>query len=174
MYADEVSPVTLEEIRGRRDIRTPPGEEVNDVEEYTMLYRESWGDPPVRWLLSTVPSAMMFDDHDVHDDWNTSAAWVEDMRATDWWHERILAGLSTYWIYQHIGNLSPAELHADPLWAALQDADDGAPLLRRFAEDADRNQGGGLWAFSRDCSAPRGSSFSTDARDACCRTAGAR
>ncbi len=66
-----------------------------------------------------------------------------------WWHERILSGLSTYWIYQHVGNLSPAELEADPLWAALQDADDGAPLLRRFAEDADRNQGGGLWAFSR-------------------------
>jgi hypothetical protein len=149
VYADEVSPVTLEEIRARRDIREPPGEEVNDVEEYTMLYRESWGDPPIRWLLSTVPSAMMFDDHDVHDDWNTSEAWVEDMRATDWWHERILAALSTYWIYQHIGNLSPAELEADSLWAALQDADDGAPLLRRFAEDADRDQGGGLWAFSR-------------------------
>ncbi len=149
VYADEVSPVTLEQIRARRDIREPPGEEVNDIEEYTMLYRESWGDPPVRWLLSTIPSAMMFDDHDVHDDWNTSQSWIEDMRATDWWHERIVAGLSTYWIYQHLGNLSPAELDGDELWAAVQRADDGAPLLRRFAEDADRNQGGGLWAFSR-------------------------
>ena len=149
VYADEVSPVTLEQIRARRDIREPPGEEVNDVDEYTMLYRESWGDPPVRWLLSTLPSAMMFDDHDVHDDWNTSESWVEDMRATSWWHERILAALSTYWIYQHIGNLSPAELDRNELWAALQRADDGAPLLRSFAEDADRDQGGGLWAFSR-------------------------
>jgi hypothetical protein len=149
VYADEVSPVTLEQIRARRDIRRAPGEEVYDVEEYTMLYRESWGDPPIRWLLSTVPSAMMFDDHDVHDDWNTSESWIADMRATGWWHERILAGLSTYWIYQHIGNLSPRELDDNELWQALQQADDGEPLLRRFAEDADRNQGGSLWAFSR-------------------------
>ncbi len=39
----------------------------------------------MRWLLSTVPSCMIFDDHDVIDDWNTSAAWLADMRATDWW-----------------------------------------------------------------------------------------
>jgi hypothetical protein len=149
VYADEVSPVTREQIRARRDIRRDPGEEVLDVDEYTMLYRESWGEPSVRWLLSTVASAMMFDDHDVHDDWNTSESWIADMRATGWWHERILAALSTYWIYQHLGNLSPAELETDELWQRLQDADDGAPLLRAFAEDADRDQGGGPWAFSR-------------------------
>jgi hypothetical protein len=149
VYADEVSPQTREAIRARRDIRTPPGEEVLDVEEYTMLYHESWSDPPTRWLLSTVPTAMMFDDHDVHDDWNTSEAWVADMRATSWWHERIVAGLSTYWIYQHLGNLSPDELEANELWRAIRAADDGAPLLRAFAEDADRDQGGGLWTFGR-------------------------
>ena len=31
-------------------------------------------DPDIRWLLSTVPTAMIFDDHDVHDDWNISVA----------------------------------------------------------------------------------------------------
>ena len=149
VYADEVSPVTLEAIRARRDIRDPPGEEVLDVTEYTMLYRESWSDPPTRWLLSTIPSAMIFDDHDVHDDWNTSAEWVQDMRATSWWHERILAGLSTYWIYQHLGNLSPDELDADPLWADVQAAQDAAPRLRAFAQDADREMGGGVWTYSR-------------------------
>ncbi len=59
-------------IRGRRDVSEPPGEEVADFEEYTRLYRESWSDPDIRWLLSTVPSTMIFDDHDVHDDWNIS------------------------------------------------------------------------------------------------------
>ena len=150
IYADEVSPRTLEAIRARRDVRQAPGEEVFlDAEEYTMLYRESWSDPAIRWLLSTVPSAMMFDDHDIHDDWNTSASWVADMRATGWWQERIIAGLSTYWLYQHLGNLSPAELDADRLWSALREAEDGEPLLRAFARDADRNEGGRLWAFSR-------------------------
>ena len=51
-----------------------------DFEEYTRLYWDSWKDPTIRWLLSAVPSAMIFDDHDVHDDWNTSEAWVRKMR----------------------------------------------------------------------------------------------
>ena len=58
---------------------------------------------------------MIFDDHDVHDDWNTSAAWVEEMRKTDWWDEHIVGGLMSYWIYQHIGNLSPDEQDEDEL-----------------------------------------------------------
>ena len=93
VYADEVSPDTLEFIRSRRDTSEPPGETISDFEEYTRLYREAWSDPPIRWLLSTVPSAMIFDDHDVIDDWNTSVEWVAEMRATDWWDRRIVGGL---------------------------------------------------------------------------------
>ena len=155
VYADEVSPVTLEAIRARRDIRQAPGEEVLDAEEYTLLYRESWSDPAIRWLFSTVPSAMMFDDHDVHDDWNTSESWVAEMRATDWWQERIVAALSTYWIYQHLGNLSPDELDRNELWGELQRVEDGEPTLRRFATAADRDEGGGLWAISRTLGSTR-------------------
>src|SRR4051812_40564273 len=62
VYADEVSPETAAFIRARRDVSRPPGEEVADFEEYTRLYRESWSDPDIRWLLSTVPSTMIFDD----------------------------------------------------------------------------------------------------------------
>ena len=47
----------------------------------------------IRWLLSTVPSAMIFDDHDVHDDWNTSIDWVTEMREKAWWRKRIVGGL---------------------------------------------------------------------------------
>ena len=60
----------------------------------------------VRWLLSTVPTAMIFDDHDVHDDWNTSDAWVRDMRGQGWWDERIVGGFMAYWVFQHLGNLA--------------------------------------------------------------------
>ena len=80
VYADEVSPETLAFIRKRRDVRKPPGDEVADFEEYTRLYRESWEDSHIRWLLSTVSISMVIDDHDVHDDWNISAAWVEEMQ----------------------------------------------------------------------------------------------
>ena len=99
VYADEVSEGTLEFIRSRRDTSEPPGEEVADFEEYTRLYWDSWNDPAIRWLLSTVPSAMIFDDHDVHDDWNTSAAWVRQMRAKSWWEERIVGAFMSYWVF---------------------------------------------------------------------------
>jgi len=119
VYADATPPGVRAFIRGRRDPRRPPGLEVADFEEYTRLYRESWADPPVRWLLSTVPSAMIWDDHDLHDDWNCSAAWLAEVRATSWWDQRLTGGLMAYWLYQHLGNLSPAELATDPTFAAL-------------------------------------------------------
>src|SRR5687767_2818267 len=69
VYADEASPGTREFIRSRRGPTKPPGLEVADFEEYTRLYWDSWKDQTIRWLLSSVPSAMIFDDHAVHDDW---------------------------------------------------------------------------------------------------------
>ncbi|MBA2537407.1 MAG: alkaline phosphatase family protein, partial [Actinobacteria bacterium] len=150
VYADEVSPRTLEFIRSRRDVDVPPGEEIADFEEYTRLYREAWQDPVIRWFLSTVSSAMLFDDHDVHDDWNISHAWVDRMRATSWWDERIVGAFMSYWIYQHLGNLSPRELAHDDLYARVRKADDAAPILREFAYNADREVEGRRWSFCRD------------------------
>ncbi|MEU3728417.1 alkaline phosphatase D family protein [Streptomyces sp. NPDC033538] len=150
VYADEVSDATRHWIAGRRDLAEPPGDQVADYEEYTRLYYESWLDPEVRWLLSTVPSCMIFDDHDVIDDWNTSAAWLADMRATDWWRERLLSGLMSYWVYQQLGNLSPDELATDPLYAAVREIPDGTDVLRTFAARADADPASVRWSYRRD------------------------
>jgi hypothetical protein len=150
VYVDEDAPATREFIRARRDTSLPPGEEVADFEEYTQLYKESWGPEVIRWLFSTVAVAMIFDDHDVHDDWNTSLAWVQEMRAKPWWEERIESALSSYWIYQHLGNLSPSELAADELLQQVQEATDAGPLLRDFAKRADHSHEGSRWSFCRD------------------------
>jgi hypothetical protein len=155
IYADEVSPRTKEYISARRDLDKTPGPEVLDVDEYTMLYHEAWSQPTLRWLHSVLPTVMLFDDHDVHDDWNTSESWIADMRQTSWWGERIIAGLWTYWIYQHLGNLSPAELESDELYRLVREADDAGPLLRQFATAAEREGGGGLWSFSRQIGGSR-------------------
>ncbi|KQX79218.1 alkaline phosphatase D family protein [Streptomyces clavifer] len=149
VYADETSKATRQRIAARRDLGEPPGAEVADYEEYTHLYDESWRDPDVRWLLSTVPSCMIFDDHDVIDDWNTSGAWLEDMRRTPWWHERIVSGLMSYWVYQHLGNLSPDALAADPLYAAVRAAPDATETLRRHAAEADADPAGTRWSYRR-------------------------
>ncbi|WP_320775016.1 alkaline phosphatase D family protein [Streptomyces sp. CRN 30] len=150
VYADETSDATRRWLAARRDLADPPGDQVADYEEYTHLYYESWLDPEVRWLLSTVPSCMIFDDHDVIDDWNTSAAWLADMRATPWWRERLLSGLVSYWVYQHLGNLSPAELAGDPVYAAVLDAADGTDALRTFAADTDADPASARWSYRRD------------------------
>ncbi|MDC0768237.1 alkaline phosphatase D family protein [Streptomyces sp. HD] len=150
VYADETSKATRRWLAARRDLSDPPGNEVADYEEYTRLYYESWLDPEVRWLLSTVPSCMIFDDHDVIDDWNTSAAWLADMRATPWWQERLLSGLMSYWVHQHLGNLTPDELAADPLYAAVRETPDGTDLLRSFACRADAEPSSVRWSYRRD------------------------
>jgi phosphodiesterase/alkaline phosphatase D-like protein len=150
VYADETSPATRRYLAARRDLRDAPGNQVADYEEYTRLYYESWLDPDVRWLLSTVPSCMIFDDHDVIDDWNTSASWLAEIRATDWWNERILGGLMSYWVHQHLGNLAPAELAADPVYAAVRSDPDGTDTLREFAARADADATSVRWSYRRD------------------------
>jgi hypothetical protein len=155
VYADDnLSPETLQYIQSRRGADEGPGHEVANVDEYTFLYKESWSPTPIRWLFSTLPSVMIFDDHDIRDDWNTSEPWRRQMEATGWWKERISSGLLTYWLYQHLGNLSPSDLDADPLLAALMaGAGDGEDLLRRHAEKADAVADGEPavhWSFRRD------------------------
>jgi hypothetical protein len=151
VYADEASVATRSFTRSRRDVTKPPYEQVANFEEYTRLYRESWSDPDIRWLLSTVPSTMIWDDHDVHDDWNISDAWVAEMRATPWWEARITGAFMSYWLYQHIGNLAPTELAEEPLLLELlATGGDAGGRLRRFAHDADRDTTSSRFAFHRD------------------------
>ena len=150
VYADEVSPRTRAFIAARRGLDSPPHGQVADFEEYTRLYRESWSDPAVRWLLSTVSNSMIWDDHDVHDDWNTSAAWLEEMRRKPWWDARITGAIMSYWAFQHIGNLSPSHLAQDEMFARTREGGDVTRELRAFALRADREVAGTRWSYCRD------------------------
>ena len=153
VYADYTSPPMQEYIKTKRDVRKPPHTEVANFEEYTRLYRESWSEPTVRWLLSTMATSMIFDDHDVRDDWNTSHLWRLEMQKTDWWEERITGALMSYWIYQHLGNLSLEGLATDKMYAAVRSLPDAEHALREFAQAADREADGAkgtMWSYRRD------------------------
>jgi len=155
VYADETSDEMQEFIASRRSLDEPPGEELKDFEEYAHLYRIAWGEPANRWLLSTLPSAMIFDDHDIRDDWNTSWTWRQQMAETPWWHDRIVGGLASYWVYQHLGNLSPADRAEDPMWQRVATWDGEEELdisveLDALAEKADEQPDCYRWSFSRD------------------------
>jgi DNA-binding transcriptional regulator YhcF (GntR family) len=158
VYADELTEHTKTQLhrrRGRRTEQVSPQNEVADFEEYTRLYYESWQDPQVRWLLSTIPSSMIFDDHEMIDDWNTSAAWRATASREPWWTGRITGGLVSYWVYQHLGNLSPQELAANETWQAIQgmadddETRDAEPLLRKMAELADAEPATIRWSYVR-------------------------
>jgi len=160
VYADETSEEMQAFIESRRDVSEPPGKELKDYEEYAYLYKLAWRDEANRWLLSTLPSAMIFDDHDVRDDWNTSAQWRHEMEATGWWHGRIVAALASYWVYQHLGNLSPDQRAADEVWrvVAAHDGPDELDLtevLDAFAERVDADPASYRWSFAREISGSR-------------------
>ena len=160
LYADELTPESRRRLAGRRtrlNRHGRPADEVVSFAEYERLYRHSWSDPEIRWLMSTVPTAMIFDDHDIRDDWNTSASWRADIKKQPWWRDRIRAGLSSYWVYQHLGNMSPAELADDEDYQRLV-ATDGdtwqqlVELADRADEEVDSNKGirfSYRWDFGR-------------------------
>lgn len=151
VYADIPPQDVREFIRDRRDVSQPPGEEIADFEEYAELYRQSWSQSAVRWLLSTIPVLAIFDDHDLRDDWNTSMTWRQTMLEQDWWRRRVIAGLGSYWIYQHFGNLSAKDRAADPLFTALRQADgDAAEILDEHAWRAWEDSTSVRWSFQQD------------------------
>jgi phosphodiesterase/alkaline phosphatase D-like protein len=141
VYADELTPEARQHLAGKRSGRKPgsrPPDEVVSFTEYERLYRHTWGDPEIRWILSTLPTAMIFDDHDIRDDWNTSGAWRAEVHELPWWRDRIRSGLASYWVYQHLGNLSPTELAADEDYQKVLATDgDCWPHLTELADRAD-------------------------------------
>jgi hypothetical protein len=155
VYADETTDTMRAFIESRRDIEQPPWTELQDYEEYAHLYALAWSDSANRWLLSTVPSAMIFDDHDIRDDWNTSQEWRREMEATSWWHGRIVAGLGSYWVYQHLGNMSPQERRQDEIYAKVlaqsgDDEHDLGEVLDAFAARVDQHPRTYRWSYVRD------------------------
>lgn len=150
VYVDEGSPRTRARIHRRRGTGTAPGEEILDFEEYTWLYQESWGEPTIRWLLSTVSTSMLWDDHDLSDDWNISYSWLQEVKQRSWWHRRAVDCIVSYWIYQHLGNLSPAELDASEVYAEVRGNQHATGVLREWANEIDADASGSRWSFHRD------------------------
>ena len=158
VYADDSSPETRERVKQRRghldgDDRYPSLDDVADFEEYTWLYHEAWRPEIERWMLSVVPSAMIFDDHDIIDDWNTSLSWVDDIRRKPWWRDHITGGFMSYWVYQHLGNLSPDEIRAEGMLERFVELGDATDALSEWANEAEKFSGvpgGYRFSFFRD------------------------
>ena len=60
--------------------------------------------PAVRRVLANVPTYMIFDDHDVTDDWNITGEWYENARRDAMGRRIIANALAAYWVFQGWGN----------------------------------------------------------------------
>jgi hypothetical protein len=151
VYSDQLPATVREFARGRRSLVPGPANEAVDFEEFARLYQEAWSEPTLRWLLSTVPNVMVFDDHDVHDDWNTSLAWRQQQERLPWWHKRLVAALMSYWLYQHVGNLDPAAAAQEGTLEQLErQRGDATEVLRAFAERACVDPETSRWSYRKD------------------------
>ena len=168
VYADyRLSPESApgELVPASSGVLLPGGEAIN-FDEYTSVYRSSWAHPDIRWLMATVPSAMMFDDHEVRNNWNVSESWQREALGAPGWAEQIRSAYTAYWLYQHLGNLSPAALREEGVWPALTgegeredavpgsraDSEAGEERLRDFVARADDAAAQGRrspWSYQR-------------------------
>lgn len=155
VYVDEGSPKTRKKIKERRGTETPPFDEVTDFEEYTWLYKESWEEPLIRWLFSNVSVSTIWDDHDMSDDWNISREWLLEMQEKSWWHRRAVGCIASYWIYQHIGNLSPSELAENELYQRVRGNQKAEEEIFPWAHWIQSTGAGTRWSFCRDFGATR-------------------
>ncbi|MCC3356371.1 hypothetical protein [Bacillus sp. REN16] len=58
----------------------------------------------VRRLLANIPTYMIFDDHDITDDWNISHNWKNSVYQSNLGRHVIANGLFAYWLFQGWGN----------------------------------------------------------------------
>ena len=88
--------------------------------------------PSIRRALMSVPTYMIFDDHEITDDWNLNQAWCKRVLAKPFGRRVIQNGLTAFAIFQAWGNtpeqFSPSKpghalLEATVAWSASQGTD---------------------------------------------------
>ena len=60
--------------------------------------------PSVRRVLANVPAYMLFDDHDVTDDWNLTRRWRERVASSPAGRRTVANALAAFWAFQGWGN----------------------------------------------------------------------
>lgn len=101
----------------------------------------------VRKLLANIPTYMIFDDHDVTDDWNITHAWYDDVRESLLGRRIVSNALAAYWAFQGWGN-DPDNFDKDMVWSIQQRLTDSAndpAIAERYDLHTWKHRG---WGFS--------------------------
>ncbi len=91
-------------------------------EDFCILYAHAWSDDPaVQQALAAIPSFMIFDDHEITNNWNVEPTWLYKVIRQG--NEQLLIdGLVAYWVYQGWGNLIQKAVMDHPLITIMHDA----------------------------------------------------
>jgi hypothetical protein len=100
--------------------------------------------PKIRRVLANVPTYMIFDDHEVTDDWNMDRRWYQSVLAAPLGRTVIRNALAAYTIFQDWGNDPLKERNSSNYESLLQDIsnlfpkDEDLPPNAEAAEDIER------------------------------------
>jgi hypothetical protein len=112
------------------------------VKESRALERARRALPRVRRLLANTPTYMIFDDHDVTDDWNVTRAWRDAVRNSPTGRRVVANALAAFWAFQGWGN--DPESQDAAVRGALAGLADGTVSSGAFEEAMWSHHG---WAF---------------------------
>lgn len=142
IYADQPPDVMLQAHPELKDgART--------FEEFALLYSYLWtADPDVRQALAVLPTYLIFDDHEITNNWNQLPQWCASMLASG--HEQLIVdGLVAYWVYQGWGNIARQQDTQHPLLCIMQEAqgEDVIEQLRDEIRHEVRGEVNGHWHY---------------------------
>ncbi|GCE17233.1 alkaline phosphatase D family protein [Dictyobacter kobayashii] len=110
------------------------GPEASSYEDFCLFYQHAWStDSGVRQVLASLPSYMIFDDHEITNNWNSMPTWRA--KVTQSGREQVLIdGVVAYWIYQGWGNLAQHTAQHPLLAIMRQAAESGEDALERLRD----------------------------------------
>ncbi|MFA5985658.1 MAG: hypothetical protein WC782_16685 [Methylococcaceae bacterium] len=80
----------------------------------------------IRRLMANIPTYMIFDDHDVTDDWNITGHWYDKVRTSPLGQRIVANALAAYWAFQGWGN-DPENFDTDMIKAIINFTNQSAP-----------------------------------------------
>lgn len=101
----------------------------------------------IRRLMANVPTYMIFDDHDVTDDWNITGDWYDGVRGSPLGRRIVSNALAAYWGFQAWGN-DPDNFDKDlvlTITQHLNDTTDDSDVGERYDLHTWKSRG---WGFS--------------------------
>ena len=135
----------LQELGIAREEEENARQAVDDQNSYLRSFHSTLSD--VRRLLANIPTYMIFDDHDVTDDWNITHGWYDDVRESELGRRIVSNALAACWAFQSWGN-DPDNFDKDMVWSIQQrltDPHDNPAIAESYDLHTWKHRG---WGFS--------------------------